>query len=104
MHLIRSISIPVNGYIKNPFVHYTHAYRSTWEENYPDKDRCVISYRSDTGNDRDSRGIFFKVYNETREVEVYTPDDNKIGDHIVTVWAFYSAWSDRSEPSSATWH
>lgn len=73
-------------------------------ENYPDKDRCVISYESDSGDDRDSRGIFFKVYNSTREVEVYTPDDNKIGDHIVTVWGYYSAWSDRSEPSSRYRH
>jgi hypothetical protein len=62
--------------------------------NYPGKDRCVISYKSDS-TDRDSRGIMFKVFNATREVELYTPDDNKIGSHVVNVIAYYSAWSDR---------
>jgi hypothetical protein len=97
------MSVPLNGYIKQPFVHYTHTYRNTGMANYPGKDRCVISYRTD-GTDRDSRGILFKVYNSTREVELYTPDDNKIGSRVVNVIAYYSAWSDRHQPSSHYWH
>jgi len=103
LHRMKTMSVPLNGFLKIPFIHYTHTYRNTWIANYPGKDRCVISYRTD-GTDRDSRGILFKVYNSTREVELYTPDDNKIGTRIVNVIAYYSAWSDRHQPNSNTWH
>lgn len=46
----------------------------------------------------DSRGLIFKVYNDTREVELYTPDDLKIGTRNVNMIAYYSDWSDRNTP------
>lgn len=34
------------------------------------------------------------------EVELYTPDDQKIGTWTSTMVAYYSDWSDRSTPAN----
>jgi hypothetical protein len=40
------------------------------------------------------------VFNATREVELYTPDDQKIGTRYANMIAYYSDWSDRNTPTN----
>ena len=91
------MSVPINGFIKQSFGAYHHRDRATWQANW--HDTCVISYKTDS-TEGDARGTIFKVFNDTREVELYTPDDQKIGTRNVNMIAYYSAWSDRNTPTN----